>query len=92
MNWPHIFRGPTGNPEIGRTVFGLGAVNGIVSPTGLQIWAVIHGAAFDIEKYCLAQSAMLVALAPLLFSIGSKDKDSATARQTNAQTPPEGQA
>lgn len=88
MSFLKIFHGPSGQPEMGRTLLGLGGANGIISPTVFQVWASWNNpASFDIEKYCLAMSALMVSLAPLLLSIGSKDKGSAVAKVTLAQPP-----
>lgn len=88
MSFWHLFKGPSGNPSMGRTLLGLGGANGIVSPTGFELWKCwSHPELFNVTEYSLAISACMVSLSPLLLSIGSQDKGTAVARATLAMPP-----
>jgi hypothetical protein len=89
MNISNIFRGISGEPEIGRFSLIIGGFFAVSSPIGFEIWEMgWKGGHFDVTAWCLAYPGGLVALvAGGVFVIGNKEKQVAAARQTAAAPP-----
>jgi hypothetical protein len=88
VSFLNLLKGISGEVEIGRTLLASSGVAAIFTPIGFESWHMWHGGAFDVTAWCVAYPGGLAALSGVgVFSIGKKDKDVATARQTVAQPP-----
>lgn len=93
MSLRDILKNAAGEFEVGRTLLTTGVGAAVTSPIAFQAVDMWHGAHFDVAAWCVAYPTGLAALVSSgVVSIGKKGKDDATAKQINAQTPPEGQA
>jgi hypothetical protein len=94
MSLRDILKNAAGEFEVGRTLLTTGVGAAVTTPIGFQLADMAHnGWHFDPAAWCLAYPGGLAALVTSgVVSIGKKGKDDATAKQINAQTPPEGQA
>jgi hypothetical protein len=84
-----IFRGITGEFEIGRVSLGIGGFFAVTTPIAFEIYEIgWNGGHFDVTAWCLAYPGGLVALVTGgVLAIASKEKSVATARQTVAEQP-----
>lgn len=89
MTLLNALRGISGEFEIGRVLLASGGAAAIVTPIFFQAADMIwHQAHFDVTAWCLAYPGGLAAISGVgVFTIGSKDKAVAAARQTQAQPP-----
>ena len=88
-----MFKNPTGRYDSVRLLFGIGGLNGVLSPIVFQTWAMIQkGAeAWDPLAYCTAYGGMLAAiLAGGGLAVSTKDKGVASAINTTPSLPPLG--
>lgn len=88
MNLLNIMRGIGGEPEIGRTLLVIGVGAAVITPIIFEILDLAHnGWHFDVTAWCVAYPGGLVALvAGGVLAIGSKEKSTAVARATQAET------
>lgn len=89
MSLTSIIRGISGELEIGRTLLAGSGVAAITTPIIFQVLDMAHnGWHFDVVAWCTAYPGGLAALGALgVFSIASKDKSVAVAKQTQALPP-----
>ena len=89
MTITSILRGISGEIEIGRTLLAGSGIAAITTPIIFQLLDMAHnGWKFDVTAWCVAYPGGLAALGALgVFSIASKDKSVAVAKQTQAMPP-----
>jgi hypothetical protein len=88
MKWlTSILQNAAGEYETGRSLLVYGGFMAFTTPPMFMAWAMYRGQQFDVTAYCLAYAGLIISLAPTIFSIGRKEIDVATARQTAAQPP-----
>lgn len=87
-----MFRGPNGTGyDTARILFGIGGLNGIISPVAFQAWAMFKGEHWDPLAFCTAYGGMLAAVIGFGgLGIATKDKGVASALNTTPPSPPEG--
>jgi hypothetical protein len=82
-----ILKNASGEYETGRSLLVYGGFLAFSTPPMFMAWAMHRGQTYDVTAYCLAYAGLIVSLSPTLYSIGRKERDVATARQTVAQPP-----
>lgn len=89
MTITNIFRGISGQFEIGRVSLGIGGMFAIISPIAFEIYEIgWNGGHFNVTAWCFAYPGGLGALvASGVIAIGSKEKSVAAARQTVGEVP-----
>lgn len=86
-----MFKGPTGDYDVTRVLFGAGGFSGIFSPVIFQAIDTWHGKDFDPVSYCTGYGIMLGAiLTGGGIATATKDKGVASALNTTPPSPPEG--
>lgn len=97
MSFGSIFRGLSGEMELGRTLGASGGASYIVSPLLFQAWDLHKGGHFDPAAFCAAYGGGFgLMIAGVGTAIALKDRNVAVAKQQQAMPPlnqqPEGQA
>lgn len=97
MSFASIFRGISGELELGRVFGATGGASYILAPLVYQGWALHQGQHFDPAGFCAGYGGGLgLAAAGIGSMIAIKDRNVAVAKQQQAMPPlnqqPEGQA
>jgi hypothetical protein len=87
MNITNMLKGIGGEPELIRTLGGVGVLAYIFGGIGFQAWNMSRGVAFDVVAFCAAFPAGLgVAIGAAAGAVALKDRNVAEAKKTQAAT------